>query len=404
MVYVLDHNLSSGQLTLERVLGNIALDQGSAGLNGMYVGNVALNQPGILDGSALFGDTTGNVLIGGSNVTGPWTAEFVLKNLGASSTGVLLDSATTSLRIDQYPNSGSVGYTLYGVADYQFNPVIPTPLGQYTDVTFVGNPSTGVMLYVNGQLVASNPNYISLPRNTLGYISGAMEPYAQVDEVVLYNRALSPAELLTHVQTATPGSTTDPESIVLSPDNKFVYVGEGGISGSINVYSRNNTSGRLTYMQAISAGLMFGGNVQLAVSGDGTRIFAVSQAGFVEYSRDPVSGLLTLLSIQNSIPGLGVAASSATSPLADKVAVVSEAGGLSRRSWKIRVQPSTAETVHLRVWAPPAAVAFSPDGINAYAVGQGGFGLIMRTLCEFRRPALLRRLNKYFCWTALTFQ
>ena len=295
----------------------------------MYVGNIALNQPGILDGSAVFGGTTGNVVIGGSNVTGPWTAEFVLQNFRAGSTGVLLDSATTSLRLDQFPNTGQVGYTLYGVADYTFTPGISTPLGQYTDITFVGDPTTGVSLYVNGQLVGSNPNYISLPRNSLGYISGAMEPYARVDEVVLYNRALSASELLTHLQTATPGSTTDPESIVLSPDSKFVYVGEGGLSGSINAYSRDAISGRLTYVQSISGGLLFSGNIQLAMSGDGTRVFAVSQAGFVEYSRDPVSGLLTLLSIQNSIPGLGVAASPATSLFADKVAVVSEGGGPS---------------------------------------------------------------------------
>jgi len=59
----------------------------------------------------------------------------------------------------------------------------------------VADPASGISVYLNGLLAGINPNYIPLPRTVIG---GWDTANMLLDEVVLYDRALSPNEVLGH--------------------------------------------------------------------------------------------------------------------------------------------------------------------------------------------------------------
>ncbi len=216
VIYVLNCNrFASGQLTFDRVLGNTAIDHGSDGLNGIYH-NVALGQTGLLGGAADFNGSNSYVQIGGADVTTAWTAEFVLDTFGITSSSDLLRGSAAALKLAQFPSLGQVGYTQFNVADYLFNPTLITPVGQYVNLTWEGDPNTGVSIYLNGQLVGSNSNFMTLPRGSIGE-GTTFAPNARLDEAILYRRALPAAELLTHVRSSAPTDLTDPVSLALRP-------------------------------------------------------------------------------------------------------------------------------------------------------------------------------------------
>ena len=108
--------------------GTSCVDSGSAGLNGTYDG-VLLNQEGYFGvGTAVrFDRSAANVVNfpGAANMTGSWTAEYIIKNMKAPSgqdPEALHDSDSTSIRVSGWTSIGEAGYTQYGVLDYQFTP------------------------------------------------------------------------------------------------------------------------------------------------------------------------------------------------------------------------------------------------------------------------------------------
>jgi hypothetical protein len=102
------------------------------------------------------------------------------------------ETGGTSLRLEQFNPPDRMGFTSYGVEDYFYDYV--APLNQWLHIAFVGTP-TGTSLYVNGALIGTHPASVSLSVTKLGTfdinaIKGLM------DEVQIYNRALTPAEVL----------------------------------------------------------------------------------------------------------------------------------------------------------------------------------------------------------------
>ncbi|MFW6163761.1 MAG: LamG-like jellyroll fold domain-containing protein [Planctomycetota bacterium] len=195
--------VASGPLhwyTLDETTGTVAYDSGSSPLNGTYQNGAALGQgsAGIVGDGVTFDGVDDQIALGGGTLSGAWTAEFILKKLGIEQAGSLMRQYPYALRLDQWNNTGQVGYTHFGVRDYLFSPAASAPLDEFIHLTYVGDPASGLSAYVNGELAGTNPAYIPLPLGTIGAGDAA---HALIDEVVIYDRALSQGEILDHMAT-----------------------------------------------------------------------------------------------------------------------------------------------------------------------------------------------------------
>jgi len=177
----------------------IAIDSGSAAHHGVYQNGVALGATGLAGGAAQFDGVDDQIHLGLGNLGGPWTAEFLVEKTAVEPAGSLTRSGGYALRLDQWNNTGEVGFTEFGVSDYRFTPAVSVPLGEPTHLVYVGVPGTGVSAYINGQLVGTNSAYIPLPLSTIG----AGDAFNGIlDEAVFYDRALGRLEVLYHAGAA----------------------------------------------------------------------------------------------------------------------------------------------------------------------------------------------------------
>lgn len=191
--------------------GTAATDSGSGGLNGIFTGGYTLAVPTPLGSGVSFNGTNGYVNLGGASLTGDWTVESIFKAdtvRGSVSMGLMgADFAATSNRValkaEQWNSTERLGYTLFGVTDVTFTNAAAATPANFEHVVFVAK-STGVSLYVNGALAASDSTAAPLSRWILG--AGARQAdgtlvdplYGVIDELVIYNRALPASEILAH--------------------------------------------------------------------------------------------------------------------------------------------------------------------------------------------------------------
>ena len=82
------------------------------------------------------------------------------------------------------------------------------PLNEWTHITVVGS-NTGMRIYINGELSASNSVSYGSPNTGSSLKIGAEPQYngyfkGIIDEVRIYNQALSAQEILEHYQDSTP--------------------------------------------------------------------------------------------------------------------------------------------------------------------------------------------------------
>ena len=133
------------------------------------------------------------------DVAPPWTAEFWVNRQNTPAVAAaLLDSPQTSLRLEQTGAARRVGVTRYGVTDIAFN--FSVPVNTWTHLTFVGEIS-GTSVYSNGVKVGFTSLVIAMPMQSLGARSTSTEGVrGTLDEVALYQRALTPSEIITHYQ------------------------------------------------------------------------------------------------------------------------------------------------------------------------------------------------------------
>jgi hypothetical protein len=189
---------------LDETAGPTAFDYGSQGLHGTYGTGIhapVLGAAGLVGGAVSFDGNRRNILLNGSDLSGDWSAEFILMKTGTKHSaellrGVPLASPSTHLKLEQDPNTGLVGYTQSFVADRVFSPAYAAPIGEFVDLVFVKTASE-MKLYVNGVFQGSNPSTIALSRYQFGDTENE-SPIALVDEIVIYDRALSAAEIAAH--------------------------------------------------------------------------------------------------------------------------------------------------------------------------------------------------------------
>ncbi|MCP4610221.1 MAG: LamG domain-containing protein [Planctomycetes bacterium] len=196
--------------------GSDCIDSGSEGLNGTYDG-VSLSQDGFLGaGTAVGFERIGANradFAGAADMPGPWTVEYIVKTTkppAANDSQALHDGDATSIRLAGWTADGEAGFTLYGVADYRF-----TPEGDLTLTDLIIQPDvwmhlvwrndgSGTQLFFNGQLVATSPDSVDLPRLRIGGRGAGPADHLNgvLDEAVVFDHALSDADIIAHAGAA----------------------------------------------------------------------------------------------------------------------------------------------------------------------------------------------------------
>lgn len=137
------------------------------------------------------------------------TMEFILKGdpgLNNSAFLAVAGNGNSSLRYEVWPDTGEIGFTQAGSADYQFAPGVASPV-QPTHVTYAWNAGSHVMkLYVNGVLAGTttsvDPNF-SMPHGIgrLGVNPAGNERMSGIIyRVTVYDDLLDDAAILRHAK------------------------------------------------------------------------------------------------------------------------------------------------------------------------------------------------------------
>ena len=195
--------------------GTDCIDSGSAGLNGTYTG-VSSGEQGYFGPAAAaeFTRADGDVVdfADATDLSGSWTAEYIVKTVkppAGQEPQALHDSAATSIRLAAWSALGEAGFTLYGVADYQFTPVTGLTLNdlvvqqdEWMHLVWRRN-SSGTQVFFNGKLVGTSADSIALGRLRIGghgAVTNALD--GVLDEAVVFDRALTDADIIAHAEAA----------------------------------------------------------------------------------------------------------------------------------------------------------------------------------------------------------
>ena len=190
-----------------------------------------------------FDGSTSYLTTGASSLSVPWTACVWVNRQNAPGTGAaLLGDGNVELKLEQYNGTRQVGFTRFGVADYNFGYTVP--LSTWTHLAFVAS-GTQMQLYANGSLVATLTTNIPLPRAYfgVGYVNngGSFVDYmlGSVDEVMMFNRALSSTEISAIAAAGSAGVVRVPEFTAIQPlGNNQVRMNLRGLTGkNIKVYA-----------------------------------------------------------------------------------------------------------------------------------------------------------------------
>jgi GH25 family lysozyme M1 (1,4-beta-N-acetylmuramidase) len=209
---------------------------------------------------------------GAASIAVPWTACMWVKRQNAPGTAAaMLGDGTYELKLEQYDtvskgNSHRVGFTHFGVADYGFNYIAPA--GVWTHLAFVGTASA-TSLYVNGAFNATTNITMPLPRGYIGagfwgvsspnffldYMSGGL------DEIMLFNRALSASEISSVYSAGSAGLVRAPilvDSSSPSPGQFALHL-KGETGKTLSIYTSQDlvTWTKLTTVSNPSGTLVF---------------------------------------------------------------------------------------------------------------------------------------------------
>ena len=146
-------------------------------------------------------DGTGYVDTGIKNdLQGDWTiGMWVNRGQHTGSNTILVSGNAGELKLEQWNNTGKVGVTKFGVADYTFD--YSAPVGEWVHLAFVDD-GKGITLYVNGEEkdyldVSINGPVSGIGANSEEAAAGDEGGYlvGKMDELKIYNRALNADEV-----------------------------------------------------------------------------------------------------------------------------------------------------------------------------------------------------------------
>ncbi len=197
--------------------GTDCVDSGSAGLGGTYDGVTLGVQGHFGAGTAVRFDLSPQNrvnLTGGTDLDTSWTVEYIVMNMkpaAAQGSMALHDSDSTSVRLAGWTSLAEVGFTLYGVEDYQFTPEegltledLVIPVGEWMHLTWRRDDAGGTQIFFNGKLVGTHTSTIAFPRLRIGGRGGGPADWldAVLDESVVFGRALTDVEIIAHAAAA----------------------------------------------------------------------------------------------------------------------------------------------------------------------------------------------------------
>lgn len=186
--------------------------------------------------------TNTHLNVDGTPVPPPWTASCWVyhQNTPWDSSSVIGDKIT-SLKLEQNRYTSKVGFTKFGVADYSFNYI--SPINTWVHLVWVST-TTNTSLYVDGVLQDTVANTINLPRGQIGGDFGGTLDHVLgiIDELMLFNRALSPSEIFAIYNAGSAGVLRVPEFVNPSTDgaNQFSGTVKGLTGKSLSIYSSPN--------------------------------------------------------------------------------------------------------------------------------------------------------------------
>lgn len=218
----------------------------SAGANNAGLSNGVAFATGMVGRAFSFDGIDDFLQIGAPAISPPWSAEFwVNRQATTNDSAVLLGDFATALKLEQFQNTHRVGYTIWGVGDYSFN--YTAPLGTWTHLVFVGS-SSNIQLYANGVSQGTIATNWTLPRGTIGYDvarGNKKQLKGLLDEISLYNRMLTPAEIQALYTAGASGKcTVDNLGLVASNSNSSALGSESRVSF--------NAKAGVTYQVAVS--------------------------------------------------------------------------------------------------------------------------------------------------------
>jgi len=181
---------------------------------------------------------------GANSIAVPWSASFWVNRQNAPGTAAALSGdGAVELKLEQYQgtNTHQVGFTRFGVADWNFGYTVP--LNTWTHLAFVAS-GTQMQLYANGALVGTIATNVPLPRAYFGagYVNsnGNIVDYllASVDEITLFNRALNAAEVSSLYVAGNAGYVHAPEfTAVQALGNSQFQLNLKGLTGkNVSIY------------------------------------------------------------------------------------------------------------------------------------------------------------------------
>jgi hypothetical protein len=217
---VISNDVSAGLIPLSRLTNSVTVGQG--------VGGAAFD----------FGLSSGDAAM-----------EFILEGNPAANNSAFLAVGTnidSNLRYEAWDNTGELGFSLNGVADYQFSPGVASPTAP-SHITYAWSATSQTMkLYLNGYLAGTTTGVdtnFAMPRGE-GYL-GCNDTFEEVMEgrihrVTVYDQIPSEADILRHAKAFTD-ILRPPVVVSFAPQTNQIAAG-GSTTLSWNVQNAKTVS------------------------------------------------------------------------------------------------------------------------------------------------------------------
>jgi GH25 family lysozyme M1 (1,4-beta-N-acetylmuramidase) len=190
-----------------------------------------------------FDGLTSYLTTSAASIAAPWTACMWVNRQNAPGTAAaIMGDGSYEIKLEQYNATHQVGLTRFGAWDANFG--VTVPQNTWTHVAFVGTAS-GTSLYINGALSGSLTNTLPCPRGYIGagWVTSSAKfvdwMLGSLDEIMVFNRALSASEISAISAAGSAGLVRAPEFTACLPlGNGQTQLSLRGKTGkNVTVYS-----------------------------------------------------------------------------------------------------------------------------------------------------------------------